>query len=72
MYYIKARIARGVTLDVDLNGKVMTRCPTCGKEMELDLKELVSDPDFDFYGTSTYCSAECSEAAEKGVVNAQS
>ncbi len=71
MYYIKTKLASGATLNVELNGEVFTRCPTCGKEIELDLKELVSDPDFDFYVTNTYCEA-CSEAMKKGVSNAQS
>lgn len=69
MYYIKTKLASGVTLDVELDGKVFTRCPTCGKEIELDLKELASDTDFDFYGTNTYCKT-CSEAMRKGAANA--
>ena len=60
MFYIKTKIAEGVTLDTEFNGEVMTRCPCCGDEIKIDLMEYAEEPNFDIYGTSIYCEA-CSE-----------
>ncbi len=57
MFYIKTKIAEGVTIETELDGEVMTRCPECGAEMKFDIADLVEDPDFDFCGTRIYCEA---------------
>jgi len=61
MYYVKAEIAEGVTIRADITDEsVFTVCPGCGIEHQVDLQSIITNDQFDFYGTSTYC-PECSK-----------
>lgn len=50
MFYIK----KGKK-EIELTGEAFTRCPDCGAEFEVDLSELIREPEFDFYGTNVCC-----------------
>ncbi len=51
MYYVKNR-GKKIYIEDD---NVFTRCPRCGKELQVDLADAVIDGALDFYGTSWYC-----------------
>lgn len=63
MFYVKTKIAEGVTIRAEITGEnVFTTCPGCGIEHQVDLAEMVdSRGGLDLYGTAVYC-AECSAA----------
>lgn len=51
MYYMKSG-KKKLFIEDD---NVYTRCPRCGKEMQIDLGGAVIDGALDLYGTSWYC-----------------
>ncbi|WP_297294239.1 hypothetical protein [uncultured Oscillibacter sp.] len=51
MYYMKSG-KKKLFIEDD---NVYTRCPRCGKEMQIDLGDAVIDGALDLYGTSWYC-----------------
>ncbi len=62
MFYVKATLAEGVEINIDITDEnVYTRCPVCGKEMNVDIVEYARGTEFDLCGTSVYCSKECYE-----------
>lgn len=64
MLYIKPDNATRIEI-TDQN--VFTTCPTCGREIRVDLIDMLQDPDFDLYGTQVVC-ADCArtENTSKG------
>lgn len=56
MFYLKHN---GKKLYIE-DDNVFTRCPRCGKELNMSLSDAVIDGDLDLYGTSFYC-RKCSE-----------
>ena len=60
MFYVKAEIAEGCELRIDITDEnVFTTCPECGTEIEVDIAELLETGECDMYSTQIYCS-ECS------------
>lgn len=51
MYYMKSG-KKKLFIEDD---NVYTRCPRCGKEMQIDLGDAVIGGALDLYGTSWYC-----------------
>ncbi|MDR1463805.1 MAG: hypothetical protein LBJ11_00705 [Oscillospiraceae bacterium] len=47
MYHVKAELAKGVTLNVEIKDGENTyaRCPVCGKEAKVDLADIFEDGD---------------------------
>ena len=66
MFYVKAEIAEGVTIQAEVTHEnVYNRCPKCGAETPVDLADIATDGELDLYGTAVYCK-ECSEKAWLG------
>ena len=60
MFYAKAKIGEDAELKIELHDEnIYTACPGCGEEIQVDLNDVITDGQIDFYGTSIYCS-ECS------------
>ena len=56
MFYVKRRISDSVVVTMDIHDDdVFTRCPCCGKEISVDLAELLHDEDCDLYNTDVFC-----------------
>ena len=62
MLYIKPDNATRIEI-TDQN--VFTTCPTCGREIRVDLMDMLQDPDFDLYGTQVVC-ADCAPLESDG------
>jgi len=56
MYYMKHN---GKKLFIE-DDNTFTKCPRCGKEMQIDLADAVIDGKLDLYGMSWYCE-KCGE-----------
>lgn len=60
MFYVKTQLGEAVELIVAIQeDNVVTYCPGCGKEIAMDLTELLQSGDHDLYSTRVYC-AQCS------------
>lgn len=60
MFYVKAQINDAVELITEIHDdNVFTQCPECGREIAIDLVELLQGGESDLYGTAVYC-AKCS------------
>lgn len=56
MYYLKSGKKKLFIEDTN----VYTMCPRCGKELQIDLADVVIDGQLDLYGTSIFC-RKCGE-----------
>lgn len=54
MFYIKHN---GEEIEIDQDS-IMTCCPACGREMNVDHERMFSG-EFDWYGTSFFCNKDC-------------
>lgn len=73
MFYVKADIAEGVSIKVELGENIYNLCPICGKECAVDLEEAVTKDGLDLYHTEVCCD-ECwanieSEREKEGPVH---
>lgn len=65
MFYVKEKLSDAADVIVEITDEnVFTRCPGCGKEVNIDISELFSDGESDLYGTAVYCE-ECSQKIRK-------
>ena len=48
-----------MTVEID-DENVFCRCPVCGREVPVNLKDVLSDSDADLVGTAVLCD-ECAE-----------
>ena len=56
MFYIKTKLPDGKTVKTEVTDEnVFTRCPECGKEINVDLAELFSDGEGDLYSSAVIC-----------------
>ena len=61
MFYVKATLAEGVEINIDITGEnVYTRCPVCGKEMNVDIFEDATYTEICPYSTKYICE-ECTQ-----------
>lgn len=51
MFYLKHK---GERLYID-DTNVFTTCPKCGKEVRVNIQDVLSDGVSDLYGTAVYC-----------------
>lgn len=61
MYYLKHG-KRKLFIEED---NVFTKCPRCGREIQINLANTLVDGQLDLYGTSIYCH-RCSEKLREG------
>jgi hypothetical protein len=56
VFYVKATLSPGVTLITRVqNDNIYTRCPDCGKELQIDLNQLIHDDQIDLDESSINC-----------------
>lgn len=61
MFYVKEKINDVMEISVEINDEnVFCTCPSCRREVNVDLSEVFADGEGDLYSTSVYCN-ECSE-----------
>ena len=66
MFYLKTKLANGKVIKTNITDEnVFTRCPDCGRELPVDLVEVVADGEGDLFSTSIICSACTKKRAEK-------
>ena len=66
MFYLKTELANSKVVKIDITDEnVFTRCPDCGRELPVDLVEILSDGEGDLFSTSITCSACTQKRAEK-------
>ncbi len=67
MFYVKGAIGEGVSLAINItNDNVFCRCATCGREIQIDLVDLLSIEDADLCSTQVHCE-ECTEKAMRNI-----
>ena len=60
MYYVKEPIHDAMEVTVEINDEnVFCRCPVCGREILVDLEEVLGDGKGDLFGTAVLCE-DCS------------
>ena len=60
MFYVKERINEGAEISIDITDEnVFCRCPICGREVLVDLEDVLGDGNGDLFGTSVMCE-DCS------------
>lgn len=65
MFYVKQKISEEGELRIYVaDENVFTCCIKCGKEIPVDLEELIAEHECDLYCTTILCS-DCSKTQEK-------
>ena len=65
MFYTKSRLPGGERVKTEItDGNVFTKCAICGRELPVDLAEVLSDGEGDLFSTSILC-ARCSQGSMK-------
>jgi len=61
MFYVKTHLAGGMSATTKITDEnVYCHCPDCGKEVSVDLAEVIGDGGGDLFGTSVCC-PECTK-----------
>lgn len=56
MFYVKEQVNGMSSICIEINDEnVFCRCPHCGAEVQVDLADVFSDGDIDFFSTSVLC-----------------
>lgn len=59
MFYVKEPLTDAVNVTVEIrDDNVFCQCPVCGKELAVDLQDILMDGDADLFGTTVLCD-EC-------------
>ncbi len=67
MFYVKDSIGEGVSLAIDIgNDNVFCRCATCGREIQIDLVDLLSIDGTDLCSTQVHCE-KCTEESMRHI-----
>ena len=65
MFYTKTKLSNQTDIKTIIADNVFTICPKCGKEISVDLVNVIKElPEFDFFSTRIYCN-DCSEKEHK-------
>lgn len=60
MFYVKEPINDAMEVTVEINDEnVFCRCPVCGREVQVDLEQVLGDGKGDLFGTAVLCE-DCS------------
>lgn len=58
MFYTKTKLTNGRTVKTDITDEnVFTRCHECGRELPVDIAEILSDGEGDLFSTNIICCA---------------
>ena len=61
MFYVKEPLTDSVNVTVEIrDDNVFCRCPFCGKELAVDLQDILMDGNGDLFGTTVLCDT-CAE-----------
>lgn len=61
MFYVKQKISEDAEIRIDITDEnVFTRCTKCGKEIPVNIEEMIGEYGGDLYGT-TICCSKCSQ-----------
>lgn len=56
MFYVKEKISETADINIEINDEnVFCRCPYCGKEVQVDIADILSDGESDLFCTSVLC-----------------
>lgn len=68
MFYVKEPISDTIEITIEINDEnVFCRCPVCGKEVQVNLEDVLGDGKDDLFGTAVmceFCSQELMEAGD--------
>lgn len=60
MFYVKEPIDDAMEVTIEISDEnVFCRCPVCGREVPVDLEEVLGDGKGDLFGTAVLCE-DCS------------
>ncbi|WP_245157183.1 hypothetical protein [Anaerovorax sp. IOR16] len=60
-FFVRRKLNNGSEIITSITHEnVFTQCPVCGKEIQVDLQEILKDKEGELFGTSIYCK-ECCE-----------
>lgn len=61
MFYVKEKISDTAETKIEINDEnVFSICPKCGKEVQVNLEDVISDEEGDLCSTAVLCE-ECSK-----------
>lgn len=56
MFYVKEKLSEGAEINIKITDEnVFNHCPRCGKEVLVDLDEVLSNDESDLFSTSVFC-----------------
>lgn len=69
MFYVKEKLNDAMEFSIEINDEnVFCQCPNCGREVLVDLAEVLSDGHGDLFGTSVLCE-NCSKKLLRGEIH---
>ena len=67
MFYVKEPISDTMAITIEINDEnVFCRCPICGREVLVDLEDVLGDGNGDLFGTAVMCEFCFQELMEAG------
>jgi DNA-directed RNA polymerase subunit RPC12/RpoP len=60
MFYVKTSFGYADVITEIHDDNVFSKCPECGREVQVDLAEVFKGEEVDLYGTSVLCT-ECTK-----------
>lgn len=61
MFYVKEELNGSMEITIEINDEnVFCTCPHCFKEVQVDIVEVLRDPESDLFGTQVLCK-ECAK-----------
>lgn len=58
MVYVKTQLSEDAVIKTEISDyNVFTRCPVCGKELQIDINDLIRDGHIDLDNSAVYCLA---------------
>lgn len=67
MFYVKEPISDTMEITIEINDEnVFCRCPVCGREVQVNLEDVLGDGKGDLFGTAVMCEFCSQELMEVG------
>lgn len=67
MFYVKEAINDTMEITIEINDEnVFCRCPVCGREVSVNLEDVLGDGKGDLFGTAVMCEDCSRELMEAG------
>lgn len=56
MFYVKQKLSEDAEINIEITDEnVFNHCPCCGREVLVDLDEVLSDGEGDLFSTTVFC-----------------